>query len=517
MEYTRSIFIECDEQTNLKNVRVLKQDNSTEETKLITHINNELHTLLNLHSILTTNVINNTEIENYKNQIECQLNEHYNKKVIEFEKNQEYEIKNHQLKLTYEIEGYKNEISQLQIQNEKINEKNKLTEDKNNQHIETYENYITNLRNEKNKLLNNNQEIIQNEVNKQLEEYKSTEDKLKKSIDEYSNKLSNFEIDKQNQLHQEREKHKLYYETEIETHKQTIYKNREDEKQLREMYETRIRNEKTELKNTYTKMIEDLKTEKQEIISQNEVRYNNISSSFTKFDTYFEQNNKNINKIGLEGEKMITTILNDISQLKGLIEDTSGQTNSGDIFYTYENMKCCIESKNYTRAIPKPEITKFEKDMTNERYNCGIFVSLKTSFAPNTKLNNFDIKFIDNKPCIFISNAEIELKNNLILAIKTLKFLLNNLSNNDRLIMNTIDYLKSCTHTLGELEKELEKQRKNVLKMNKIIKTKRTDIEFFIDKFMINEEDIEDTSSKVEDISDTSSEDIISDTSIEDK
>lgn len=110
--------------------------------------------------------------------------------------------------------------------------------------------------------------------------------------------------------------------------------------------------------------------------------------------------------------------------------------NNNIINLKYINLNCIIEIKNTKKNIGKNDIKKFINTYINtqgpELYNCGIFISYCSNYTTNSKIKDFDILTVNNKPIIFISNFNNTYSTNkIIYAIKLLQSIFNyKISNN---------------------------------------------------------------------------------------
>lgn len=110
--------------------------------------------------------------------------------------------------------------------------------------------------------------------------------------------------------------------------------------------------------------------------------------------------------------------------------------NNNIINLKYINLNCIIEIKNTKKNIGKNDIKKFINTYINtqgpELYNCGIFISYCSNYTTNSKIKDFDILTVNNKPIIFISNFNNTYSTNKITyAVKLLQSIFNyKISNN---------------------------------------------------------------------------------------
>lgn len=167
---------------------------------------------------------------------------------------------------------------------------------------------------------------------------------------------------------------------------------------------------------------------------------------------HFEDKHFTTAEKGKIGEEFIMNELEKLTMFEtdSMINNVSGKSESGDIFLKLKTLKCCIEVKNHTVDIRQAQIDKFIRDMGDVRFNCGIFISLYTPVVKNANIHNFEIKIIQNKPCIFLINFH-QHPDNLYLSIKTLLFLLQNRIQND-----TQDYIEKLNKTIQNFNKLTE-------------------------------------------------------------
>lgn len=139
--------------------------------------------------------------------------------------------------------------------------------------------------------------------------------------------------------------------------------------------------------------------------------------------------NKKAQNKGIEGEQDIYNYLQNQLLLneKNKIENVSkDKKENSDLYLQYNKLNCVIEIKNHKTTISTTDIKKFEEVYINqEKYNCGIFISLESEFAPSSNKQDLDITFKNNKPIIYLSNVTAN-KEKIILAIKLLEYLLAN-------------------------------------------------------------------------------------------
>ncbi len=173
-------------------------------------------------------------------------------------------------------------------------------------------------------------------------------------------------------------------------------------------------------------------------------------------------------EIGKMGESMIQDIFAEFIAINPDItmEDTSGITGHGDLSIKYRDVVATIEVKNYKTLIPMAQITKFEKTMESDVYNAGMFISLNTHFAPGTKIKPFDIKRVNAKPVIYISNIDYKSRHILMIAINCLANILGH-DEQDSDLQRYVAYVTEMLEDIDNISKLIESQARNIDKMQK--------------------------------------------------
>lgn len=85
--------------------------------------------------------------------------------------------------------------------------------------------------------------------------------------------------------------------------------------------------------------------------------------------------------IGVRGETHVMDALRDEFKC----ELVTGKTAAGDISIWFDNVKLCVEVKNYTKAVPAQEVTKFLRDLDTTGACAGLFISLNTRITGITE------------------------------------------------------------------------------------------------------------------------------------
>ncbi len=233
---------------------------------------------------------------------------------------------------------------------------------------------------------------------------------------------------------------------------ENIYKN-ETELRLK-LATSDLQREKEVLESEKNKEIELLKQKIEHINTLDkylENNYNQHMDLHNKIKNHFEEKQISTKERGVIGEQYILSELQKMTlfDTDALIDNVAGKSEAGDIFLKLKDLNCCIEVKNHTDAIRHKEIIKFERDIQDTRYNSGIFISLNSEIVKNANINNFEIKIIDKKPCIYLVNFQ-QNPENLYLAIKTLLFLL---QNNGMIQNDSQYYIEKLNKTIENFNK----------------------------------------------------------------
>jgi hypothetical protein len=276
---------------------------------------------------------------------------------------------------------------------------------------------------------------------------------------------------------------------ENEEYKNIKKKHESEIENLKRVYENKYKYQEEDINNKYKNKIEILEEKIKNIKEQTELEYKIRLEYEKKRVEDLEKNNNNLilltnkkaqNK-GIEGEQEIYNhiknqlLLNENSAIYNVSKD---KKENADLYLKHNKLNCVIEIKNHTTTIHKNDIKKFEEVyIKQEKYNCGIFISLESEFAVSSNKQDLDIKFINNKPIIYLSNVNSN-KDKIILAIKILEYLL---ANQDEYNFDKILYLLKAQLTNYSLVNKRLLDINNLVN-NIIIETKKykKEIEDFI-------------------------------------
>ncbi len=173
-----------------------------------------------------------------------------------------------------------------------------------------------------------------------------------------------------------------------------------------------------------------------------------------------DNKNTNIEK-GLIGEAIVYNYLYDKIKInhEWSIENVSKDgNNSSDIAIKYKNINCVIEVKNIKTNMTESNIKKFNEVYIHndiKKYNCGIFISLKSDYGASTCLHDFSIKSINNKYVIYLAHAEVNLEK-IIIAMDVLNYLLS-LNDNYNDINIIMELLSTQIHNYNCIVSDINK------------------------------------------------------------
>ena len=241
---------------------------------------------------------------------------------------------------------------------------------------------------------------------------------------------------------------------------------------LRVSNEIRHVEEKFKLKEQfYQSTIQDMKEHMEQlnkIHQENEIILNVLKQPKMSID------------IGNHGEQFIQSVLHQFIQYNtnAKLEDVSGQSSSGDLRFIYHSMRCCIEVKNIKESIGESHIDKFYRDVQDlkNNYNCGVLISIRSGFTIRSNIDDMEVKIIDNKPVIFLSNIDKN-SDKIIMAIQVLHRIVNLLSTNQTYeAFHFIDQFKYQLQQLSLIENQLKIIKQSTKSMEVAIQQSKKNI-----------------------------------------
>lgn len=290
---------------------------------------------------------------------------------------------------------YQNEINQLQKEltkvkthsEQKINNEIKFVQEQNEnqlqRYIKQYNNEIEDLR---------NQLKVSNDKTFELNEH--YQNKIKFMKDETVKEINTKYINQINELKKTNDF--LYEQLKNITANNEVVLNDKVEQKIKA-----IENEKNILINMYEKQLSDSKKYiEQQLNLQKQLQ------PIVKM--YYGSNEEK----GSAGEQTVYNFIRDDPKYdSAILTDKSGETATGDLYFSWKDLRCLIEIKNKKR-LTVDDMKKFERDVREQKaigkINCALFVSLATNDFPgrNKELIQFDV--IDNIPVIYTYLSDVK-------------------------------------------------------------------------------------------------------------
>ena len=117
--------------------------------------------------------------------------------------------------------------------------------------------------------------------------------------------------------------------------------------------------------------------------------------------------------LGNIAEEVVLSHLRNIEKVNQdfYVYDTSSLTGCGDISVTTQNIKFCIEVKNYTKPVPSKELDKFHNSVNLPDYNAGIIIQVNDCGYARERLikSPIDIRIMNGKPVAYLTATDNQL------------------------------------------------------------------------------------------------------------
>ena len=237
-------------------------------------------------------------------------------------------------------------------------------------------------------------------------------DKLKQFYTQENNELRE-RIKRIEKVRQEREREFIQEKREI----------RENIKQdLKQQYSQEVSNAKNEIlmlksrwEEVQNKRLDIQQKNSDKLLLQKDEMERKLSEQRESYEKKLEELREKIDTInnvtdvstkkGQEGENWVYNEL--VRQFKSAqVDDCHSKGHKGDFTITEGDMKGMFESKNYTKNVPKREITKFKKDIeSNADLRYGVLLSLKSGIVNHTDLC---LEFCGEKPIVYLHDVKEE-------------------------------------------------------------------------------------------------------------
>jgi len=208
-------------------------------------------------------------------------------------------------------------------------------------------------------------------------------------------------------------------------------------------------------------------------------KFEQLTSLLTPVAKFYSGSNS---EKGNGGENIIHNILLSSENYNdAIIEDVSGQTACGDIYFAWRQLKCMIEVKN-KKTITKEDMSKFERDVIElsnaKKINCAMMISLQTNIFPSQNRNYIRLSIIENTPVIYsyLSNM-----NDIHYTISCLEQVVmsNAVANNRsiKMINYFLNYYEYMKLSQGNLEKTITNKQRELKGLFKQLDTVNKSIE----------------------------------------
>ena len=283
---------------------------------------------------------------------------------------------------------------------------------------------------------------------------KSENKRLKETIKQNKKEIS-IEIDRI--VKKNKDENEVYYEN-LKGRLDTKYKNEI------ENLESRVESLRQKNQDIYKDTVLEYSVKIEEIVDKNEEKIEKIRAGYEKkLETERELREENIKRKsnstikGQDGENFLYFELNSRFPSAEVI-DTHKESARGDFIMKDCGLSILIEAKNYKKNVTKPEITKFYRDIDNNKdIDCGLFLSLESGVCAK---KDFSVEIRDEKPIIFLHNISKNMKH-IEIAVSYLKMILGSeidLSNKETIdrIKNDIPMIKKIWNRMKQKVKKFE-------------------------------------------------------------
>lgn len=150
---------------------------------------------------------------------------------------------------------------------------------------------------------------------------------------------------------------------------------------------------------------------------------------------------------GKKGEIVVENILSNLFK-DAIVENVGKTSNSGDLIFTLNDFKCLVEVKNKDKITPG-DIEKFNKNINDNKYSAGLFISLK-SHIPKKPRFPIRLEFVDGIPVTYIINSkeEQDYYNAIILLMQCIP----KKNDNKKIFGEFIDILRKISASSSQLQ-----------------------------------------------------------------
>tara|TARA_Y100000817_G_scaffold303256_1_gene285015 strand:- start:1082 stop:2149 length:1068 start_codon:yes stop_codon:yes gene_type:complete len=187
--------------------------------------------------------------------------------------------------------------------------------------------------------------------------------------------------------------------------------------------ETKLQEKTTAYNTIYKDLYQDFERKSKEQRDFYEIKLASVQDRVDAAYKLYEASlgkSQNSSILGQTGETFTFEELN-LRFPKAEIEDCHKTKGKGDFILKEKNFTMMIETKNYTKNVPKPEIDKFYRDFDNNKdFQCAIMVSLHSGICAR---EDFHLEVRDQRPIMFLHNVSKNI-DHISLAVRFFKLIL---------------------------------------------------------------------------------------------
>jgi len=295
------------------------------------------------------------------------------------------------------------------------------------------------------------------------EEWASKLDKIKKKNEEKQKELNENidhqinKIQKLKETNREELRDGVAYAVNIEKSKSENTLNGYKEKLKEQDYKIdELRKEtwivRENCRDEYDKKLEEIRIQEREKTDKREYEYRTTMEELSNNMVVDADRCKVPSNKGKEGETNVHKFLV-MALPKSDIEDVSQKGGAGDLIIQDASKNIMVEVKNYDSAnVKTSEVNKFKKDMQNNNFTGGIFLSMNRGIC---NIDNWTIDTVGGKPVIYLCNAADKM-DNIITAYEVIK----------KLSEINIDWtITEKLKTIQDFVKQNSKEKKKKLKV----------------------------------------------------
>jgi hypothetical protein len=294
--------------------------------------------------------------------------------------------------------------------------------------------------------------VLKEKHENESKKYISSIENLEKSLFELKSK---HDKEKQNLFQEVKNQQQLYYSQEIEN----LQKSNNE-------LQTKLICNHSDLEEKYDNKLKNTKIEYESKIDKIEKKYEERLDLERKKNVENVIRNQNSFMVGQDGEDWLFINLNLLFPNKD-ITDTSKIPCRGDFIFHDEEINMTIETKNYSKNVPKAEVDLFYdhlKDPINNDLNCALFISKKSGIANKS---DFEFEIVNNKPIVYLTHIQDKLYH-IPIAVKILRLALLDekfINLNEKEKVNSLQFLsKQIKDNIKKQKKSLDKYYQDQIK-----------------------------------------------------